>query len=584
MSLGIKDLTAILDINQKINSIDDVKSILNDISHYSGFLLNAEGASILLVDPLTGNLHFEVAFGESAEALYDVIVPKGKGIAGYAAETKQPVIVKDTQNDERFYKNVDEKTNLKTKCLIAMPLINKDTVIGVIEVINPARDYFIEDDIILLRQFAEQAATAIANALLYNQIQIKANELEYLYQISNLTNLNYDKKELFTKIVELLSNAFLSNRVSIMFINEETGKLYIESSIGIPEDVLDEVENNINLVRISSRVVSLGKLIYGNDIEKEGFGRNKKLRYSKDSFISLPVKVKNIPVGVINISEPIAGMKYSSDIIKTLETIANQVGHTYENLITYNERIENEKIRKEIDIMKTLQNALLINDFSNFTNISICAKMETAEIVGGDFYDIYRFTQNRMGFVIGDVSGKGLPASLYMAVSRSVIKAYAYQISEPYKLLESANEILVDDSRVGMFVTVFYGVLDLETGVFEYSNAGHNQQYIYKQSKGDFISLSSKGIPLGISRSEKYQSLKTSLETGDILITFTDGITDAVNEKGEDFGLEQLQKVIRDFAPTNSSTLVNSIIREVNAWSNNVAKWDDMTVLAFKMP
>ena len=162
MSLEISDLQAILDINQKINSLGNVKSILKDISHYAGILLDAEGASILLRDPHTGNLHFEVAFGESTDALYDIVVPKGKGIAGYASETRQHVVVHNAEDDKRWYKAVDEKTKVKTRSLIAMPMVHKDSSIGVIEVINPAKGDFYEDDIVLLRQFAEQAATAAA--------------------------------------------------------------------------------------------------------------------------------------------------------------------------------------------------------------------------------------------------------------------------------------------------------------------------------------------------------------------------------------------------------------------------------------
>lgn len=584
MALGIHDLQAILDINRKINSIEDVKSILQDISHYAGILLNAEGASILLVDQQTGNLHFEVAFGESADALYDMVVPKGKGLAGYVAETKQYIIVNDAEKDKRFYSDIDKKTNLKTKNLMAMPLIHKEQTIGVIEVINPKRGIFTEDDVVLLTQFAEQAATAIANALLYREIHDKANELEYLFNISNLTNQIYDMKDLFSEIVVLLSSAFNSARVSIMLINEQTGKLYVESSLGIEPDIIAKIENSINVEKISSKVVNLGMVIFANDIEKAGIGRNKKLRYSRPSFLSVPIRSKNMPIGVINISEPRSGTRYTQEMTRTLQTIANQVGHAYESIKSYIERIEHEKIRKEVDIMKMLQNALLINDFSDYKNVSVFAKMKPADIVGGDFYDIYKFSPFKIGFVIGDVSGKGLPASLYMAVSRSVIKAYAFQMDNPEKLLAAANNVLVDDSRVGMFVTMFYGLLDLEKGILEYANAGHNQQYVYKIRKGDFIPLASRGIPLGISGSEAYQTSQIALDSGDIIFAFTDGVTDAVNQKGEDFGLQRLHKVVKDYSAMSAPTLVNSIIREVEAWSSGTSQWDDITIVVFKIP
>lgn len=584
MSLKVNDLEAILDINSKINSIENVKNILMDISHYAGVLLSAEGASILLVDQDSGSLHFEVAFGESAETLYDVVVPKGKGIAGFAAESKRHVIVNDVAKDKRFYSGVDERTNLKTKCLVAMPMVHLNKVIGVIEVINSSKGHFTEEDIVILKHFAVQAAIAISNALLYKNINDKAHELEHLYQISNLTNTVYERGEIFNKIVKIVSEAFQSKRVSLMFINEMTGKLYIESSVGIPEDIASRVQNQINVEKISSKTVSLGKVHFANDMRKDGFGMNKRLRYKDVKFISVPIRIKNITIGVINISEPKEGVRYTTAMIKTVETIANEIGNTYESILNYNQRIETEKIKKEVDIMKTLQNALLISDFSGYKDVSVYAKMNPAEVVGGDFYDIYPFSPQKIGFVIGDVSGKGLPASLYMAVSRSVIKAYAYQMDKPHKLMELSNAILVDDSRVGMFVTVFYGALDLQTRIFEYSNAGHNLQYLYRPGTDEFMSLAARGIPLGITVKEYYQTNQIQLESGDVFFTFTDGVVDAVDGNGQDFGLERLKKVVREYSATNASTIVNSVNRAVSEWAKGVDQWDDITMVVFKIP
>lgn len=579
-----KDLQAILDINRKISSIKDVKSILQDISNYAASLLNAEGASILLMDKISGGLKFVVAFGENSEDLYNIVVPKGKGIAGLVAETGQYIIVNDTSKDDRFYHGVDDVTEMETRCLLAVPLMHNDKAIGVIEVVNAENpDGFQESDIKIISQFAIQAAIAISNALLYKELQDSANELEYLFQISNLSSNTYERRELFDKIVILLANAFISNRISIMFINEESGELYIESSVGIPEEVLPTINNSLRKEKISSLVASSGKVMFANDMEENGIGKNKRFRYDKPSFISVPIRSKNIPIGVINISEPQAGMTYNDSMVQTLQTIANQVGTAYEANRSYKERIEHEKITKELEIMRLLQQALLISKFKEYPNLTVFAKMKAARIVGGDFYDLFDLAPNKLGFVIGDVSGKGLPASLFMAISRSVIKAYSYYIDEPAKLLEYANKIIQDDSRVGMFVTIFYGVLDMETGVVEYSNAGHNQQVVYKIATGEFISLSSKGIPLGVMTEEKFTTNKIQLDSGDVLVTYTDGIVEAVNEEGEEFGDARLRSVIRSYAVNNSATMVNAIMREVEEFAGDVAQWDDMTVLSFKL-
>lgn len=579
-----KDLQAILDINRKISSIKDVKSILQDISNYAASLLNAEGASILLMDKISGGLKFVVAFGENSEDLYNIVVPKGKGIAGLVAETGQYIIVNDTSKDDRFYHGVDDVTEMETRCLLAVPLMHNDKAIGVIEVVNAENpDGFQESDIKIISQFAIQAAIAISNALLYKELQDSANELEYLFQISNLSSHTYERRELFDKIVILLANAFISNRISIMFINEESGELYIESSVGIPEEILPTINNSLKNEKISSLVASSGKVMFANDMEENGIGKNKRFRYDKPSFISVPIRSKNIPIGVINISEPQAGMTYNDSMVQTLQTIANQVGTAYEANRSYKERIEHEKITKELEIMRLLQQALLISKFKEYPNLTVFAKMKAARIVGGDFYDLFDLAPNKLGFVIGDVSGKGLPASLFMAISRSVIKAYSYYIDEPAKLLEYANKIIQDDSRVGMFVTIFYGVLNMETGVVEYSNAGHNQQVVYKIATGEFISLSSKGIPLGVMTEEKFTTNKIQLDSGDVLVTYTDGIVEAVNEEGEEFGDARLRSVIRSYAVNNSATMVNAIMREVEEFAGDVAQWDDMTVLSFKL-
>ncbi len=583
-SLDRKDLQAILDINSKINTIEDVKTILYEISNYAAQLSDAEGASILLVDPASGNLHFEVAYSENAEALMEMVIPKGKGIAGSVAETGKYIIVNDTQNDKRFYNAVDEHTNLVTRSLVAVPLMRHEKAIGVLEVINSNKaDGFTVDDVEVLTHFAYQAAISISNALLYKDIQDKAHELEYLFQISNHTNNTFDKKDLFTEIVKLIAKAAQSSRVSIMFINEESGQLEIQSAIGIPREVLPEIENALRNDKISSQVASSGKLMFSNNMSKSGLGRNKKLRYESSAFISVPVKIKNIPVGVINISEPQDGVRYTPSMIKMLQTVANQVGSAFESNKGYRRRIEHEKLQKELEILQMLQNALLISNFKDYQHLSIFAKMKAAKIVGGDFYDLFELGPNRLGFVVGDVSGKGLPASLFMAISRSVIKAYSYYIDDPAELLNYANKIVVEDSRVGMFVTMFYGVVDTETGIVSYSNAGHNLQYLYRPRTDEFIPLNSPGIPLGIEKDEKFSTSNVQMQPGDYLFTFTDGILEAVNAQGEEFGMDRIRKVVREYASTNAQTFVNSIVRAVDEWAGEVPQWDDMTVLAFKL-
>jgi sigma-B regulation protein RsbU (phosphoserine phosphatase) len=209
--------------------------------------------------------------------------------------------------------------------------------------------------------------------------------------------------------------------------------------------------------------------------------------------------------------------------------------------------------------------------------------MTPAEVVGGDFYDVFELDEKHIGFVIGDVSGKGLPASLFMAVSRSVLKAYAYQLREPSEVLSMANHILYDDSRVGMFVTVFYGVLDLESCEFRYANAGHNMQYVYRGQTNQIHLLSGRGIPLGIQPKTEFEAQSLILTPHDLVFLVTDGVLEANNQNGMEFGFGNLKRVVESYGNMSASAFVQALFREVEEWSEGVAPWDDITVLAFKL-
>ncbi|MFN3660254.1 MAG: GAF domain-containing SpoIIE family protein phosphatase, partial [Brevinematales bacterium] len=351
---------------------------------------------------------------------------------------------------------------------------------------------------------------------------------------------------------------------------------------GIDENVAEKVDIPLESDRISAMVMKKNRAFFTNNIEQQGF-KNKRLRYQKGAFMAVPIRSKNIPVGVLSVSEPKENVVYSLEKVKLLQTIASQVGYTHDTLKIYQERIEHEKLRREIDILRMLQNALLIKDFTRFSKLSLAARMTPAEVVGGDFYDVFELDENHVGFVIGDVSGKGLPASLFMAVSRSVLKAYAYQLTDPGEVLGMANHILYDDSRVGMFVTVFYGILNLESCEFRYANAGHNMQYVYRGQTNQVHLLSGRGIPLGIQPDAQFETQSLILTPYDLVFLVTDGVIEANNQNGMEFGFGNLKRVVESYGNMSASAFVQALFREIEEWSEGMVPWDDITVLAFKL-
>ncbi len=574
-----ESLKKILEISQKINSLVNLHEILNDIMKFSRELLNAEGSSLLLLDKATNELFFEVTMGAGADKLKQVRVPVGKGIAGYVAQTGEALIINDAQNDPRFFKKADEVTGVVTKNIIAVPLKKGSEIIGVLEVVNAQnREGFNELDLMLITHFAEQATTAIVNAFLYREIRNKAKELECMYRISNATNFSLKRDRLFKDIVQIVSESIGAERISIMF--ESAGELYIEMALGIPERVFKKVRVSVDSDRICARVFRNAETLWTNDVNLDPrFGRNKKFRYRYPSFVSAPIISKGKVIGVLNISE--RKNPFTGDDVSFINAIANQIGHAYESVILYEQELEQERLKQEMEVMKKLQNSILPHEFGD-VDVDVYATMKPARMVGGDFYDFRQFSKNKFAVLVGDVSGKGLPASLFMTISRTTIRAYLNPKKPPSNILKSANNVLVEDSRYGMFITAFFAFCDLSKNQISYSNAGHGYQFLYKASKGSFEELKTRGKPLGVKKGVDYSTKTSKFSKGDILVLFTDGVVEAINEDKEEYGEERLREVVRENSHRSARDIVEAVMEDVKKFTGTADQSDDITVVVVK--
>lgn len=242
-------------------------------------------------------------------------------------------------------------------------------------------------------------------------------------------------------------------------------------------------------------------------------------------------------------------------------------------------------IKHELGIATEIQTSILPKTFPAFPErkeFDIYAKMIPAREVGGDLYDFFLIDKSRVGILIGDVSGKGIPAAMFMAVSKTLLKATALKGIPPDSCLESVNTILVDESLPTMFVTVFYGVFDTRNGSFEYCNGGHNPPYIIGK-EGPVRQLENRGgVFLGALKNLEYESNVVVLQPGETLFLVTDGITEAMNTQEAMFGEDRTQAALQAHAAEPLGELVESVIREVQAFAGAQEQSDDMTCLALR--
>ena len=242
-------------------------------------------------------------------------------------------------------------------------------------------------------------------------------------------------------------------------------------------------------------------------------------------------------------------------------------------------------IKHDLKIAKDIQQSILPKKFPPFPNrkdFEIYASMNSAKSVGGDFYDFFLINDEMLGFVIADVSDKGIPAAIYMAVSRTIIRAAALTGLSPEKCMEYSNDLLSKENISDMFVTVFYGILNTKTGEIIYSNAGHNPPCILKKDGTVIETELTHDIVLGIMEDTKFKTKNINLKPGDTIYLYTDGVTEAMNKKHELYSEERLEKELIKLKDSSPQEIINGIISTIEEFTKGAEQSDDITMLTLK--
>ena len=271
------------------------------------------------------------------------------------------------------------------------------------------------------------------------------------------------------------------------------------------------------------------------------------------------------------------------DLSVTIEKAIEQIQYIKTMQLEHNQL---ESIKGDLAVAREIQQAILPRIFppfpENAEELDIAASMNAAKDVGGDFYDFFRIDEDRIGFVIADVSGKGVPAAIFMAVSRTLIRATGIRGVVPSECITYSNELLAKESANFMFVTVFYGIYNIKTGEVTYTNAGHNPPYLMK-ADGTIEQLPlSKDIVVGALDDFQFSEETLQLEHGDTLLLYTDGVTEAINVNNEEFGEKRLEDTLKDVAHQNCQQIIDAVKENVSSFAGEAEQSDDITLLAIK--
>ena len=302
------------------------------------------------------------------------------------------------------------------------------------------------------------------------------------------------------------------------------------------------------------------------------------------------------------ITRPIKELKKGSEIIGTgnldyvvnintadeIEDLGNSFNKMAVDLKSHVETIrrstaETERFQKELEIARGIQQSFLPEAPPQIKGYDLAALNTPALQVGGDFFDFIPVGLDKWGLVIADVSGKGFSAALFMALSRTMLRATALGNPTVTETVSRANNMIAEEGRTNMFVTLFYGVLDPKNKVLTYVNAGHNPPFVSGTRHGDVVMLAAKGIALGVMSDMEFEQREITLRVGDIVILYTDGVTETINRKGEMFGQERLNEIVENNRDIPAVALIRKIEKAVVDFSEGQPQFDDLTLLAVKV-
>jgi len=322
-----------------------------------------------------------------------------------------------------------------------------------------------------------------------------------------------------------------------------------------------------------------------------------------DFFLILIIVVSFIAVGlsrmitlpILSLSEGVKALgkgdldyKVQVHTNDEFEELASSFNKMTADLKDYMERLhcttaEQERLLKELEIASGIQKNILPKEAPEISGIELSAANIPAREVGGDFYDYVPVQNDKWGLTIADVSGKGMPAAIFMGLSRTIVRASTTGNLSVENAIRRANDLICRDSRSGMFVTLFYAILDSHNKKLQYVNAGHNPPFLFRNDSGEIIRLEAKGIPLGVTEGIDIEEKEIDLLKDDVLVLYTDGVTEAVNEQEEEFGEDRLIRIIRQNRLLTAQDLIEKVQGEIMAFAGNQPQFDDITLMIMKV-
>ncbi|HEY7401989.1 MAG TPA: GAF domain-containing SpoIIE family protein phosphatase [Candidatus Angelobacter sp.] len=563
----------LIEVADVLNTTLDLDTLLQRVAEVVKRVIDYEIFSILLLNDRSQELRFRFQIGHAPEVAERIRVKVGEGVTGRAAKERHAILVDDVSKETEYIEAVP-----RVRSELAVPLINKNRVIGVMDLEARERGYFKEEHARVLSLIASRIAVSIENARLYTRIVRQANTLALLNDISrDLTSiLNLD--QLLKRVGDLLSKVIDYQMFSILLLDDSKQKLVHRFSVRFKESI--QLKHDIPIGRgLVGTAAETKKPVLAPDVARDP--RYIKANPETRSELCVPLMYKDQVIGVLDLEHTRRGY-YTEDHLRTVSTLAAQVAIAIENAVLY-ERIarEEQRMERDLSMAREVQHHLLPPTTPSMVGAEVAARFKPAHAIGGDLYDFLDYTLPRACIIVGDVSGKGAPAALYAALVSGILRSQARDEPGPAEMLNAINRSLNHRRLDAQYLVLTCAVWDDDKRTMRVANSGLPRPIYCHQGHAHMLEVA--GLPLGMFEDVSYDEITIHAKPGDIFVFFSDGIVDASNPKDEQFGRSRVERVIDKNAGGSAQEIVDAIFKAADGFAAGAEVFDDQTVVVLKV-
>lgn len=518
-----------------------LNSLLDKIAEKIKSFLNCEESTIFLYNPEKEELYFEVVTGEKQKELKQIVMRKGEGVVGWVAEHGESVIINDCSADSRFTSETDRQTDFKTRSITGVPILMEGKLLGVMEAINKKDGDFNEADQKSMESISNFIAIPLQNAILFRKITQESNEKAQLLELGKTISSSPNLDDIF----EVLKNIIV--------------------------EIVDPIEINV-MVKSQQTLYQL--------IKKEQVDQRKRVDKTAvhEKMAIFPLRTRNKTLGFLQVE---LRKRIPAEVASLIKGIAVFAAISIEKFELFQQILEKEKMEREIQIAREIQQSFLLGQEVHLDGIEVAYVNLPSSQVGGDYYDVIKLNENQTIFTINDISGHGIPASLLMSIFRT---NFVYRIKKDRDILTTVNHLnnlISETTDTNLYVTSFTCLIDSRNRSMRWVNAGHIPPFILRGDQ--VLELTDGGLVLGMFQDISFEERGFQLKRGDLIVMYTDGVTEAENCQGDQFSLNRLVDFIRASEREDLDTLKENIIGGLKKYVDRDDFQDDVTFILVRI-